>query len=367
MQKKSIQHATQLQSIGNAQRKKVPPIVISFLGDIIIHERLRHREESSNEGYQSIWQAIQKYINLSDTTYANLEGPVAPEIGGVSGFPLFNFPEEIIPTLKQSGIDIVSTANNHALDRKAIGVELTIHNLKRYELAFSGTVIVQDDENQESQNWWGLTTIKNSTSKVAWIACTEMTNGHIDTKNQILYCYKNKDKILSFIQSLKERSEIAGIILTPHWGEEEKFDIEDLRREWAQQMLNQGAAAVVGSHPHVVQKIENYKTADGRNTFIAYSLGNFISNQPRVPNKTSMMLLSKWTLNDAHKLELQDLKYLALWMNRTDEKNATSKYRISIFWDLIKMPVDAISIWQQQLGAERRLKSSAEADFFFGL
>lgn len=347
--------------------KKDPSFIISFFGDVIIHERLRLREESSNEGYDTIWSAVQKYIDHSDITYANLEGPVAPEIGGVSGFPLFNFPEEIIPALKKSGIDIVSTANNHALDRQSRGIEVTISNLKKYDLAYSGTISNEAELTGNKASWWGLTPIKGASLNVAWIACTEMTNGHIDKQNQVLYCFKNKDKIRSLIQDLKARNDIAGIIITPHWGEEEKFEIESSRREWAQQLLNDGAAAIVGSHPHVLQKVENFKTEDGRAGFIAYSMGNFVSNQPWTQNKTSMMLLTKWKLNELQKLELSDLKYIALWMNRTSEKDNTFKYRISVIWDLLKMPADAISVWQQQLGNERRLKSISEADLFFGL
>lgn len=355
--------ARQLQS----DVKKDPAIIISFFGDVIIHERLRQREESSNEGYQTIWSAVQKYIDHSDLSYANLEGPVAPEIGGVSGFPLFNFPEEIIPTLKKNGIDIVSSANNHALDRQARGVEVTIANLKKHNLAFSGTITSEAQLASKNESWWGLTSLQGSNLKVAWIACTEMTNGHVDKENQILYCFKNKEKIRSLVQDLKTHQEIAGIIITPHWGEEEKFGIENARQSWGQQLLNDGAVAVVGSHPHVIQKVENFKTVDGRNTFIAYSMGNFVSNQPWIPNKTSMMLLAKWKLNDLDKLELADLKYIALWMNRTVEKDNTAKYRISTVWDFAKMPADAVSIWKQQLGEERRLKSSHEADLFFSL
>ena len=92
---------------------------LAFVGDVIIHERLRVREEKTNEGFHTIWSPIQTYLEKADLTYANLEGPVAPEYGGLTGFPLFNFPEKIIPALKEHGIDVVSTANNHALDRQA--------------------------------------------------------------------------------------------------------------------------------------------------------------------------------------------------------------------------------------------------------
>jgi poly-gamma-glutamate synthesis protein (capsule biosynthesis protein) len=46
-------------------------------------------------------------------------------------------------------------------------------------------------------------------------------------------------------------------------------------------MLDAGASVIVGHHPHVLQPVETYRTTDGRNTVIFYSLGNFLSNQSR--------------------------------------------------------------------------------------
>ena len=70
-------------------------------------------------------------------------------------------------------------------------------------------------------------------------------------------------------------------------------------------------------------------------------------------------------MTDLQKLELVDLKYISLWMIRTIEKDNTAKYRISTVWDFVKLPSEAVAIWQQQLGFEKRLKTSDEADMFF--
>lgn len=349
----------------NSIKYSSPEIVISFLGDVIIHERIRKREESSNEGFQTIWAEIQKYLDASDISYANLEGPVAPEVGGVSGFPNFNFPEVIIPTLKAAGFDILSTANNHALDRGALGISTTIQNLKKSRLSYTGTVSSQQHLLESNETYWGFTAIPKSELKVAWIACTEMTNGHRDRESQVLYCYKDENKIKDMINALRSDPTVVGIIVTPHWGQEEKFEIEPHRRSWAHKMINEGATSVVGSHPHVLQAVEDFTTQDGRKTFIAYSMGNFVSNQPKTPNKTSMMLLAKFKLGVNLKLEMTDLKYISLWMSRTIEKDDSAKYRISPVWDLKKVPAEAAQIWKDQLGLERRFKNEAEINQFF--
>ena len=216
---------------------KASEVTLAFVGDVILHERLRKREELHNEGYQSIWSNIQSYLEKADITYANLEGPVAPEYGGVTGFPLFNYPEEIIPALKENGFDIVSTANNHALDRQAKGIKKTIQNLNKYNLQYSGTVTAEANVDQGSETWWTLTPIPGSAKVIAWLACTEMTNGIPDKENLVLYCFKHREKIKNLIQQLKARKEVAAIILNPHWGEEDKFDIEPHIKTWARMMF----------------------------------------------------------------------------------------------------------------------------------
>lgn len=341
--------------------EEIHTVVLAFVGDVIVHEKLRLREEKTHEGYQIIWSNIQNYLSSADFTYANLEGPVAEEYGGVSGFPMFNFPEKIISSLKDSGFDLVSTANNHALDRQASGVRKTIQNLQKYNLGYTGTLTnaIAFDLNQET--WWHLTPFESKS--IAWVSCTEMTNGMRDKEGQVLYCFKDIPKMKEIILQLKNDKKVAAIILLPHWGEEEKYEIESYRRRWAHIMLDLGATAVIGSHPHVSQKIEMHLTPDKRKTLIAYSLGNFISNQPAVPTKTSMLLYLKLKpVRDSFVFD--DVKYIPLWMNRKIEKDFTARFRLEPAFDMKRYPKEAVQIWHEQLGEEGRLKSPIEVENF---
>lgn len=341
----------------------LPPVNLAFVGDIILHERLRKREERTREGYQVIWSGIQKYLNKADLSYANLEGPVAPELGGVSGYPRFNFPEKIIPDLKDSGFDVVSNANNHALDRQAKGIQKTIENLKKYKLAHTGTISSEKSLARSKEAWWALTPFHKKW--IAWLACTEMTNGLRDKEGQVLFCFKDVEKVKELVEYLKKNQSVAAVIVLPHWGEEGKFEIESYRRRWAHTILNHGATAVVGSHPHVVQKIESYTTEDQRPALISYSLGNFVSNQPWTPNKTSMILYLKLKSNSNGTAYVVDgARYLPLWMSRAIDKDGTSKFRVSAAFDLKKIPTEAEEIWNQQLGKELRFNQESELDLF---
>ncbi|MBC7458279.1 MAG: CapA family protein, partial [Bdellovibrionaceae bacterium] len=114
--------------------------------------------------------------------------------------------------------------------------------------------------------------------------------------------------------------------------------------------------------PHVVRKIEEYTTKDQRKTMIAYSLGNFVSNQPWTPNKLGMLLYLKFKDNEDQKaFGLTDIKYIPLWTIRTIEKDSTAKFRIYPVWDDKKIPAEAKNIIDKQLGNEKRINSEQEA------
>lgn len=357
------------------EQLKPKKILISFVGDVILHERIRKRHDVTNEGFDSIWSELQTYFDRADLRYANLEGPVAPQLAKPSGFPRFNYPERIIEDLKKSGFDVVSTANNHSLDRGSEGVIQTIKNLDQHKLSYTGTIKNQIkaavdpalDKKTNQDTWWVLTDVSPEIKhkKIAWIACTEMTNGLRDLKKQVLYCYKDKKIIEEAIDQLKSQAEVAAIILLPHWGEEETFEIEIHRKVWARRLLDRGASAVVGSHPHILQKIESYKTKDNREAIIAYSLGNFISNQGKVPNKLSMILFLQFEYDFKNEsFSFQQAKALPIWMQRRQDKNGTSVYRLKTVESVKSMPPEALSILKNQIGELYWLKTKQDADLF---
>lgn len=272
-------------------------ITIAAAGDILLHTPLQIK--GIKKGFQSLWEEAVFYFQHADIAYANLEGPMAYQIneyGSIvhkesnllgtvyTGYPLFNYPDILGKALKESGIDIVSTANNHALDRASIGVDRTLQALENANVASVGT-----RRKNALSSWVTMKTVKGI--KVAFIACTEHTNGIEDNYHQVLHCYGKKDKpyILNTIQQLK--NETDAIIVLPHWGEEYETSPNQRQIHFAHQVLEAGALAVIGSHPHVLQPLQKYMTTDGRETLIMYSLGNFISYQASPKKRTAIILL----------------------------------------------------------------------------
>ncbi|MFN3453402.1 MAG: CapA family protein [Pseudobdellovibrio sp.] len=288
-------------------------IVISFNGDILIHDELyKSVMKDPAHDFSKIWKKTFPLFEKADFSYANLEGPTALGIDkfrknkGDVGFKydkivysgtdfLFNFHPKIIDDIKKSGIDIVSLANNHSYDRGSRGIDVTIDQMLKRDFPFIG---VRKAASKEPV--YTLTQIKNF--NVAWIACTEALNGFKDKNYQLLFCNEQKEEIIALIKQLRTHDDIDFILITPHWGIEYDDTPSILQKNLARKFLEAGALAVVGSHPHVLQPVEKYITKDKRETFIAYSLGNFVAHQKNIERKASATIYLEFTktLNSDH-------------------------------------------------------------------
>ena len=187
-------------------------------------------------------------------------------MGAVYGAPLkslsFNFHPSVVGDLKSVGFDVISTANNHSMDRGQLGVDRTIEAFREYKLPFTGT-----RKRGESPKRWSTITKARGMS-IAWLACSFSTNGLPDRKKQVLHCYRQTDEILSEIKALSADPKIDAVFLTPHWGEENWHRPGARQKKLGRQAIEAGALAVFGAHPHVLQPWEKVKTKDGQEGLI---------------------------------------------------------------------------------------------------
>jgi poly-gamma-glutamate synthesis protein (capsule biosynthesis protein) len=301
-------------------------LTIAAMGDVLLHQPLQVQGFTEKDGHVSLWRNVLPYIEGADVAYANMEGPVAGPVnihnkldkdpgkrfdGNVyTGYPRFNYNPLILQDLRDSGFDVMSTANNHAMDRGPLGADRTIDNFLKIGLQFTGTRKSDD----KTSPWQTITQIKGM--RLAWIACTFDTNGISDPNHQVLLCYKDSDRILKLVSELSKSPDIDGVIVTPHWGEEYEQSPGSDQKKLAHQLLEAGATAVIGSHPHVLQPWEKYVTADGREGFVVYSLGNFVSNQRELPRRSSIMVMLGLTLSPTTgKAVINGVRYFPVTMD----------------------------------------------------
>ena len=270
-----------------------------------MHGALQRQAANHADGFASLWPAWKERLAGATQAYANLEGPAAaglraggreaPDPGLVfdgrvyTSYPLFNYPPRLLADLQASGVDVVSTANNHSLDRGPLGVDRTLAAAQDLGLATAGT----RESTGQRRGWSSV--VHRGDFKVAWIACSFSTNGLPDPHDQVLDCHQDREELLLEVASYASDPTLSAIIVTPHWGNEYQATPHARDIALGRALVDAGASLVIGAHPHVPQPLEYYTAPDGRRAVIAYSLGNFVSGQfHRVATQSALGLEAEW-------------------------------------------------------------------------
>lgn len=282
--------ATGIQTPGKGQTGNTysPPasITISAVGDIMAHQgnlNSAFNSQTKKYDFSGFFQFVKPYLTSSDLTIGNFETVTAGPGISYKSYPLFNTPDNILAALAGSGFDILTTANNHCLDCGTNGLTRTIQKIKENKMTNIGS----------SANGKDKYTIKEINGiKVAILSYSQFFNGH-DAK----LGKNDKSKYLSYINETQIRSDIKtvkskgadAVIAVMHWGNEYQRTPSTYQTNLAKKMLSWGVDIILGSHPHVIQKSE-IVNVNGKDKFIIYSMGNFISGYRRTdkakrPNK----------------------------------------------------------------------------------
>lgn len=292
-------------------------IKMSVIGDIMCHDsqyKDAYVKESDSYDFSYVFSDIQKYIQTADIAVGNLETTFAGKERGYSNYPTFNTPEQLAYNLKTLGIDLLSTANNHSLDKGYKGLISTLDFLDDAEIAHTGTYRSEEEQNQISvQNVKGIT--------MAFLSFTYGTNG-IPVPSGKDYCVNliDEDLILKQINLAKEQNPDM-ICVFMHWGVEYQTKQNKTQENLANFLFKNGVDVILGGHPHVLQPMEKREITleDGttKDGFIIYSLGNFISGQNKLPRQSSAILDLEITKNgETGKISIDEVTYTPIFMYR---------------------------------------------------
>ncbi|MEB3101350.1 CapA family protein [Ferviditalea candida] len=252
------------------------------VGDIMMHRReiaSGYDAKSKTYHYEAFFQRVKDIFADGDWVTGNLETVLSDrDPRGYTGYPEFNSPPELADALKNAGFNIITTANNHSLDRRERGVIRTLENLRARGLMTKGTAASREEAEKP------LLVQKNGIT-MAFLAYTYGTNGiPIPAGKDYLVPLIDEKRMIRDIAAAKQAG--ADLVTIPiHFGQEYQLQPNDFQRKLAVKLFEAGADIILGSHPHVVQPYEFLKAtgSDGRERkgVVIYSLGNFISDQHR--------------------------------------------------------------------------------------
>ncbi len=283
----SLPAATELRESAPEQTETVPaqteeeqpePVRISFLaaGDNVIHpniykDALKRAESGSPYAYNfmPVYEDIAGLVAEADISFINQETLMGGEELGYSGYPKFNSPQDLGYQLRELGFDVVNIANNHMCDKGETGLENTIKFWKSLE----GVTMIGGYENEEDFD--AIRFIDCKGVRIALLSYTYGTNGlTLPSSSEIAVPYIDREVIKNQLEAAQSVGDL--VFVSIHWGEENHFETSSEQRSLAQFMADNGADAIIGHHPHVLQKIEWLEGKNGR-VLCIYSLGNLIS------------------------------------------------------------------------------------------
>lgn len=271
----------------------------SFVGDLMCHLPILEsaKVETDSFDFNPIFDEIKDELSKSDFTIGNLETTIAGKELRYSGYPNFNSPIEFLSALKNAGFDVMFTCNNHALDRGIIGIQNTIQNIKKVGLKFVGTKVHKDDEE--------FLILEKNNIKVALLAYTYGLNGNIlPSSKKFMINIIDTAKIKNEILIAKKISDV--IIVYLHFGEEYERTPNKNQKILVEKIFEYGGNIVIGSHPHVIQPLEFIN----QDKFVAFSLGNFLSNQRWKYTDTGVILNFTISKNNSNKIQLKNFSYI---------------------------------------------------------
>ncbi len=340
------QRESSITSYSNVEDSTIT-IKLSFVGDIMCHTPQIEYAKIGSDSFDFLptFKMVQQYLSDSDLTFGNLETVLASKSKKYTGYPLFNSPDELLDALKFSGFDILFTSNNHTLDRGVKGVERTIKQIKNRNLINAGTYLTQNSRDS-------LLVVEKNGLKLGILSYTYGLNGNFLPKSKnYLVNVIDTNIIKKDLRAMTEKN-VDLILVYYHFGDEYSRLPSKYQEEIVSKTFNYGADIIIGSHPHVIQPLRFVEKLNGKlkKGFVAYSLGNFISNQ-------------RWRYSDAGVILNLEIKHNSItgstWVSKVKAiPTWVFKGRIDNKNQFVILPSDttALATIPEYLGKEDREK-----------
>lgn len=317
------------------------------IGDIMVHQtQLTGAKTSDGYDFSAFFKETATYYKKADLTIGNLELTFGgSESGSFKGYPAFNTPDQLADAIKNSGINMLMTSNNHSNDTGFFGLKRTASVLKEKGIEFTGTKETLEDPKYLVKEVNGIKIgIVNFTYETPGSdpdrkylnggAIKQEANDYINT-----FSYQRIEKFYTEAEDIIKGMKNDGaefITFYMHWGEEYQLSANTWQKSIAQKLSNLGVDIIIGGHPHVVQPVELIHAEGGDHTTICiYSLGNAVSNQRRELMSSSPKghtedgVMFSYTLKKSNgQVSLQSINIIPTWVKKY---SGGSGYKYTIY------------------------------------
>ncbi len=303
-----------------------PPVTFTLVaaGDVLPHGPVvASATTAAGIDFLPLMAPVAPYIEGADLALCHMEVPVTPPGTAPSGFPMFAAPPELVPSLAAAGWDGCSTASNHSVDRRGAGITATLDAFAAAGMGATGTAKTEE-EAASTQMYVVHGAVRDIT--VANISFAYGLNGLPKPPGQPwavnTFSADQADAAPIITAAQHARDQGADIVVASvHCCVEYQTAPTAAQRSVAEQVAASGLVDLwIGHHAHVPQPIERLAGGpDGDGMWVAFGLGNFLSNQDTqccVANTNSGVLLTAtFTIDASDKVDV-GVEWTAITVDR---------------------------------------------------
>ena len=213
-----------------------------------------------------------------DFCFGNLEAPFSGQPGfSTSPANIFNTPLENVSGLREHHFSVLGLANNHMLDQGPAGLRFTLSYLHEQGITTFGV-----GEN-EDEAWRGAV-VEVRGIRIGFVGASYASvNDNGTLRNRFVARIEDEQRLAAALARL--RTEADFVVATMHAGAEYNPHVVPTEERFAHRAVELGADLVLGAHPHVLHRVEQY-----RGKYLFYSLGNFIFDHEPLPRRQGLAL-----------------------------------------------------------------------------
>lgn len=274
-------------------------------GDMIPHDSINSAAKQSDGSYDYLqfMQNMKPYFDEADVRFCNQATLAGGSQYGISGYPVFNAPTDFTRDLAAAGCNVINTGSNHSNDKNQEVLEASVAEWDKYPdvYAVAGANRSQDESNK-------IRYFEVEGVKFAFVSYTTYLNSP-NKKPYSVTLYSNE---LAKKQITEARKNADIVMVSMRWGTEYSTSINASQETQSQYLADQGADIILGHGPHVLEPVKKLKGKNGQQTYVWYSLGNFLNAQLEIES-----LISGFAVMDVDKesKKIASIGYLPVYMH----------------------------------------------------
>lgn len=235
-------------------------ITLGFVGDVMLDRGVGQMIKANNNT-KIPFLKVRDELRSVDVLFGNLESPISDINASCSKNICFQADAYTVDALEDAGFDVLSLANNHALDYGSEVLLNTRNILSEKEMQGVGIVLANSTEQELVVEY------------IKGVSIGFLAYDRWDYMDENVSTGNIGDNMYAEIMKADDKVDI--LVISLHWGREYETEQDEDQMRIAHAVIENGADIVIGHHPHVLQGFEEYEGG-----IIAYSLGNFLFDQP---------------------------------------------------------------------------------------